>query len=87
MLRRRAALRGRGPAGGAHEATTGPLAAPARRERAADLANTLGDPDPPECQTGPPEPDSEELARRARMEALLNVMRGGDLDEDVPGVE
>ena len=44
------------------------------RERAAKLAETLGDPDPPEYQTGPPEPTLEDPARQARAQAVFDVL-------------
>ena len=50
----------------AKDAADGPSGQSTRRERAAELAETLGDPDPPESQSGPPEPTLEDLARQAR---------------------
>jgi hypothetical protein len=45
-----------------------------RREQAAALAETLGDPDPPDMVSGPPEPDLEDLKQMAWRQALFDVL-------------
>ena len=70
----------------AQAAIGGPGSA-ARRDEAPALADTLGDPDPPEYQTGPPEPDLEDLAKIARRQALLDVLGGKDDWEELTGDE
>jgi hypothetical protein len=63
------------------EATDGARGFSTRHERAQTLVETLGDPDPPDQPCDLPGPSLEDLARRARLEAVMDVMREFSGDE------